>query len=244
MSQMWLTHLKRESAIPEVKYEYYREYFNTHFNLSFGVPKTDTCAVCDEYEVDVHDAASNTEKQRLQGAKQEHLRKSQQFYTELRTCTAMARENSNISCISFDFEQNLPLPHIPTNDIFYLWQLWLHVFCVHNSQDDSSTMYSWPETVGHRGANEVVSCLDHYFHFLSDVDTLMLFSDSCGGQNKNSIVILFFFLLYELEGSSSFNTISQFVATPFCPAIGTSLKQRRRKRRLSVCMFQNIGLML
>ena len=36
------------SCNPQVKYDYYREYFNTHFNLSFGVPRTDTCATCDE----------------------------------------------------------------------------------------------------------------------------------------------------------------------------------------------------
>ena len=52
--------------------------------------------------MDICDAASDAEKQRLQGGKQEHLCK---FYKVLHTCTAMARENSNISCISSDFEQ-------------------------------------------------------------------------------------------------------------------------------------------
>ena len=32
---------QRETANPVVKYEYYLQYFNTHFNLSFGTPKTD-----------------------------------------------------------------------------------------------------------------------------------------------------------------------------------------------------------
>lgn len=37
-----------EEANPKVKYEYRRNYFNTHFDFSFGLPKTDTCARCDE----------------------------------------------------------------------------------------------------------------------------------------------------------------------------------------------------
>lgn len=96
----------------------------------------------------------------------------------------MAKENDNIACVSFNFEQNLPLPHIPTNDIFYLRQLWLYIFGVHDCGGNIGTMYAWPESVAHRGANEVVSCLDHYFKSLEGIDTLMLFSDSCGGTEQ------------------------------------------------------------
>ena len=39
---------RNEPSDPTVKYNYYREYFNTHFNLSFGTVKTDTCVTCDE----------------------------------------------------------------------------------------------------------------------------------------------------------------------------------------------------
>ena len=35
--------------------------------------------------------------------------------------------------LSFDFEQNFPLPHIPTGEVFYLRQVWLHV-CIRNTR--------------------------------------------------------------------------------------------------------------
>ena len=201
MHQLYLEKFEPEASVigPQVTYQFYLNFFNTNFNLSFGVPKTDTCATCDSLDVTISDTVDTIEKQKLQDEKQAHLMKSQQFYAELQTCTTMAKENSNIACISFDFEKNLPLPHIPTNDIFYLRQLSLYVFGVHDCRSNSSIMYSWPESVAHRGANEVVSCLNHYFStFLKDVDTLLLFSDSCGGQNKNSIVIHFLFSLVRL----------------------------------------------
>ena len=68
-----------EEADPEVKYEYYRNYFNTHFNLSFGLPKTDTCARCDELNIKINDATDETERQRLQAEKHEHLHMAQEF---------------------------------------------------------------------------------------------------------------------------------------------------------------------
>ena len=222
-----------EEASPVVTYEYYRQYFNTHFNLSFGVPRTDTCACCDELNVALGDTKDAEEVHRLQQEKQEHLRKAQQFYAELRASTDMARGNSNMCCLSFDFEQNLPLPHIPTNDIFYLRQLWLYVFCVHNSCDTTSAMYCWPETVAHRGANEVVSCLDHYLSTtLRDVDSLTLFSDSCPGQNKNSIVMHYLFSLVRM---GKFKLIRHFFPLrghSFLPCDRDFAKTETKKRKV------------
>ena len=51
------------SGNPQVKYDFYRKYFNSHFNLSFGAPKTDTCATCDELNVKINDASDSTHKE-------------------------------------------------------------------------------------------------------------------------------------------------------------------------------------
>ena len=34
--------------LPKISQDYYRRVFNTEFNLGFGLPRTDTCARCDE----------------------------------------------------------------------------------------------------------------------------------------------------------------------------------------------------
>ena len=68
-----------QKANPLEKYDYYCEYFNTHFNLSFGTPKTDICATCDEFTVNIQDVKEAAEK-KLQEEKEAHLRESQQFY--------------------------------------------------------------------------------------------------------------------------------------------------------------------
>ena len=96
----------------------------------------------------------------------------------MRACTEMVRESENVGCLTFDFEQNLPLPHIPTNNNFYLRQLWVYVFGICDCNSNNASMYVWPESTTHRGSNEVTSCLHHYLWDLSSIDTLFLFSDS------------------------------------------------------------------
>lgn len=48
-------------------------------------------------------------------------------------------------------------------------------------------MYIWDESIASRGAQEVTSCLlYHLKHFIpSDTEQIKLYSDACGGQNKN-----------------------------------------------------------
>lgn len=92
----------------------------------------------------------------------------------------------------FWFEQNLALPSIHTGEVFYMHQLRLYVFGIHKCRTNEVHMYCWPETVAHRGSDEVISCLAHYFQSLpTGVTTVSLFSDGCGGQNKNSNVLHF-----------------------------------------------------
>ncbi len=62
-----------DDASPKISYDYYRNYFNVNFNLSFGVPKTDTCSKCDELNVQINDACDPMERQRFQAEKQVHL---------------------------------------------------------------------------------------------------------------------------------------------------------------------------
>ena len=82
---------RNEPINPLVKYDYYREYFNTNFNLTFGTPKTDTCTTCDELDAKIRDTVDGDEKRSLQEQKETHLQQAERFYTELRTSTQIAR---------------------------------------------------------------------------------------------------------------------------------------------------------
>ena len=174
-----------------------------------------------------------------------HLRKAQQFYTELRTSTQMAKDNENIASIAFDFEQNFPLPHIPAGEIFYLHQIWLHVFGIHDCGENNAAMYCWPETVARKGSNEV-SCLHHYLNGLNPgIERLNLFSDSCGGQNKNSTVIQYLCILsYDVVTLDIFGIFFRCEGTHSCHVTEISPRQRQRKGKWKEYTRQGSGWIL
>lgn len=92
--------------------------------------------------------------------------------------------------ISFDYMQNLPLPNIPVQDIFYLRQLWVYVFCVHDVKTNKAVVYTYHEGHAKESPDEVCSLLNDYLtkEVLPGIKKLGIFSDSCGGQNQNHTI--------------------------------------------------------
>ena len=89
------------------------------FNLHFGYPNSDTCATCERFRIQLNSPSLTEgcqEKIDLPQGREDHLRSAEGFYSSLRLNTELAKKNDHISTISFDFQQNLPLPHLP---VFY-----------------------------------------------------------------------------------------------------------------------------
>ena len=94
--------------------------------------------------------ANDSQKALLCRQKEDHLRRAENFYSSLRSNTSLAKENPHIKAITFDFQQNLPLLHIPVGEVFYMRQMWLHVFGIHDCTSNQATMNCWPEFVAER----------------------------------------------------------------------------------------------
>lgn len=87
--------------------------------------------------------------------------------------------------------QNLHLPRIPVQDMFYLRQLTINVFGIHNMKNYTGTFFLYYEGTAHKGTNEVCSFLYHYLtiYVPHEIKELYIFSDNCPAQNKNHCVI-------------------------------------------------------
>lgn len=188
-------------------YRVYWKIFYTEFNLKFGLPRSDTCGTCDRYQ-SKSGCDDPEEVKKLNIEKELHLIKAEKFYAIKRKYKLKARADpENFTCVSFDYMQNLPMPHIRTNAVFYARQLWLYVFGVHNDGGNTATMFTYDETVGRKGQNEVASLLFKYLRS-NDVTTanLILISDGCAGQNKNYVLMKFLYLL--VHGLHMFKSIT------------------------------------
>lgn len=59
-----------------------------------------------------------------------HERRTKKFYTSMQE--ASKHDNDETIALCFDYMQNLPLPNIPVKAIFYMRQLWVNAFSIHD----------------------------------------------------------------------------------------------------------------
>lgn len=100
-----------------------------------------------------------------------------------------------------DFDKNYSCPNTATNDAYYTRQLTVYAFNIHVLSDSRSIFYLYPKTVANKGSDEEASFLHHFiYNYLDkDVTNLEIFSDSCGGQNKNKTLLRLMHYLVHVE---------------------------------------------
>lgn len=140
----------------------YRHIFSSKFNLSFGHTRSDICSTCEMGQVNENHAAS---------------------YREAFDLQIFDRESSklrrDVAYFTVDLQQTMPLPKLNVSKAFYLRQMWFYNLGVHIN-------------VVCRGSNEVASSLLTLIEFddsLRSIYHLIIWSDSCSGQNKNATML-------------------------------------------------------
>nr|CAH7725218.1 unnamed protein product [Callosobruchus chinensis] len=163
-----------------VKYEFYLEYFNENFNLKFGRPQVDVCSECERHGTRLKDVNLNDNAKRAAAAElMVHKRRAKKFYTKINEVQILCTERPEVMGLAFDCMQNMPLPHIPVQEIFYYRQLWVYAFQIHNLKDNTDHFYTYHEGQGQKGPNEVCTFLSDYImkHIPPEITELYMFSD-------------------------------------------------------------------
>lgn len=192
-----------------VSYDTYKHIFNTKFNLSFGYPRTDTCSTCDKFHAILRTLSTDSnadEIKQLTLANEIHKRKAQTFYDRKKNARLNAKRRPDFLAIAMDFQKNISLPKVSTNDVYYRRQLSMFSFNIHVLHSGESIFYTYPETISKKSPNEVVSFLVHFLfnHVPDTVKHLHIFCDGAGGQNKNFIVFRFMhYVVHDIKKLSS-----------------------------------------
>lgn len=173
---------------------YEKEFHN--MKLSFKKPYVDTCYKCDTLNMEIKVARDNGDEERRirseEDLKMHHELANTAYETKKRDKEEAKTDLSN-RCYSFDLQQCLPTPYIGSSVAFYKRQLWTFNLTIHDNASGDSYHYMWHEALAARGANEIASCLYHHLKTLPEtVQKITYYSDTCGGQNKNSHVAAMF----------------------------------------------------
>jgi len=91
--------LSRERGVEPASLPSYRFIFCNNFNVGFGTPKSDTCAVCDASNKTAHTAHRQLAEQAFEAQKQDRL---------------LAQSSDDTFMITFDLQKTLPLPKLST----------------------------------------------------------------------------------------------------------------------------------
>ncbi|GBP40872.1 hypothetical protein EVAR_88933_1 [Eumeta japonica] len=174
-----------------VRYDYYRTYFKQNFDYRFGRPQVDVCSVCEELESKIKSTSLNDNAKRVAVAeKMVHVKRAKKFYNKQKEILTLCNDKDDVGAIVFDYMQNLPLPKIPVQEMFYLRKLWLYEFCVHDLKTNEAHFCTYHEGEAKRGPDEVCSLLWMMIQRMDPkIKELHVFSDACGGQNRNNTLI-------------------------------------------------------
>lgn len=181
----------------KVSYDSYRKIFNSNFNISFKYPRVDSCSACDAFKATVSILKTENKQDEIKKLTTEnalHTNKTKAFYNRKQKSRKLAQKDQSVLSIAMDFQKNVSLPNISTNDVYYKRQLSMFSFNVHTLSNNNATFYCYPEVNGKKGPEEVASFLFHYLNNFVDTDwvkTVHIFCDSAGGQNKNFTIFVF-----------------------------------------------------
>ncbi|XP_039281706.1 uncharacterized protein LOC111064507 isoform X2 [Nilaparvata lugens] len=179
-----------------VSFSWYRHIFYSHFNIKRKKLKKDTCNKCDELQTKMKfSSSSEHDKETLD----DHHREAELARKEMNSDFSKAKEQENVESLSYDLEKTFPLPRIPTNIVYYKRQINFYNSGIYSGKDNKGFFYVWMENIASRGAQEVGSCLRKNIlnHVGPNVSELNLWSDSCGGQNRNIKIVLLLQTLFQ-----------------------------------------------
>lgn len=179
----------KEDILPPSR-QYYQEAFKS-LNLKFKPLKSDTCKTCDMLSLRLQNA-SGQEKENISKTLHDHQEKAEYLQKKMKDDFAAAKGNPRLQSLAFDLQKVLQLPKAPTNILFYMRNLCMFNLGIHDGSTDDGYFHTWLETTAGRGSQEIVSCILKHLnqHLKPTTETLILWCDSCGGQNRNHILCI------------------------------------------------------
>ncbi|CAH1106749.1 unnamed protein product [Psylliodes chrysocephalus] len=96
-------------------------------------------------------------------------------------------KNKEIYCFTMDVQAVKLCPKLEASALYYKTKLQVHNFTIYNLESHDSKNYLWNETEGELCSSVFATCIFKHIQTTLDreVRSVVLYSDSCGYQNKN-----------------------------------------------------------
>lgn len=175
---------------PPVLQHKYRELFNTKFNLSFFKPKKDRCDTCEAIKYVIHPSEEE------QTRHNEHISCKLAGKEERDNDRAMYSKgkpaSGDTAVLSFDMQNVFSLPKAEISNFFYKRKFNCYNLTAHCSWNGMTYCAFWHEAMSGRAGNHIASALSKILYAVNrdnqNLKKIILWSDSCVPQNRNSVM--------------------------------------------------------
>lgn len=166
----------------------YKKVFDS-LGLKIKCLKSDTCKSCDVFKSLIAKAAPEAKK-KLEKERDDHWDKVAALRAQMKLDFETGKINKKVQGCCYDLEKTFGLPRASTSVFYYTRNINMYNLGVHDSKTDRGYFHTWIENQAGRGAQEIASCLIKFLdlHLQPEAEELILWSDSCGGQNRNRIM--------------------------------------------------------
>ena len=173
----------KDDGMKSVSCRKYRDIFASNFNLSFHKPKKDQCLSCTKH---TENQKRGTETEEEKSSYQEHINMKNKAREEKTRDKQLAKKDPATHVVTLDLQAVLPTPCGMVSQLYYTRKLSVYNFTIYSLGDGNASCFIWDETQGRRGSCEIATCIFLYLKSLPvTVTDVVLFSDCCGGQNRN-----------------------------------------------------------
>ena len=181
MHRLYKVSREKDGEMP-LSIRMYRDIFNEEYNLGFHRPSKDVCDKCSSFC-----CSSEEEKVSMKADMEKHL----SDHKGIRQLKEMHKDRSkgdkHFEAFVFDLEEVLPTPKVNCSLWYYKRKVSTYNLSWYELGSSEVTCNVWNEATAGRGSNEISSCIFTALHDAAKrgVQDVKLYSDSCGGQNKN-----------------------------------------------------------
>lgn len=184
LKKMYNLYVGNDKITQPVKFSMYEHIFNTKYNYSFFVPKKDICNKCSELDAKQKNGINLIENEII--SYNNHMQRKLNAAAE----KLSDKTKTDIVKIIFDLENVFALPRATTGMFYYKRKFAMYNLTGYCSANKTTYCSLWNEGIMGRSGDDIASALikiiKEVAKDLPDTKKIILWSDSCVAQNKNS----------------------------------------------------------
>lgn len=172
----------KASNVPFVNYVMFYRIFTDDYNISFFTPNKDLCETCCTY-----DNAEGEEKNKLEEYYNQHIVEKELSFKEKK----YDEEEVNATVVVYGLQPVMQIPKGDVSVFYYKSKLNVYNFTIYDLKSNECECFIWDESNGHRGINELGSCVLQFLKKRAGLgeEDFIFYSDNCTGQQRNKYMV-------------------------------------------------------